>query len=145
MKKLILTTIFLFGLTSCNKSVKTAENNIKEKREAPGSYKDNHGCITSAGQTWSQLQQDCIQVFNKGFRLNPIEYKKDEAVISAFILFNDDQSKLELFLPEDDDQNKTFILNKVNNEIYQDEHYKYDSNKSVLYVNGIEKYKGNVE
>lgn len=145
MKKLTLIAICMAGLSSCNKPGKTTENTVKENKQALGSAKDEHGCVASAGQTWSQLEQNCIQVFNKGFRLNPAGPKKSEAVISAFILFSDDQSKIELFLPQDAGRNNTFILNKVSKDTYQNEHYKYDSNKSVLYIDGVEKYKGNVE
>ena len=144
MKKLILIAICLVGLSSCNKSAKTTENTFKENKNALDSDKDDHGCVASAGQTWSQLEQDCIQVFNKGFRLNPVEPKKGEMVISAFILFSNDQSKIELFLP-DSGRNKTFILNRSNNDIYQNNQYKYDSKKSVLYIEDVVKYTGNVE
>lgn len=145
MKKLTLIAICLVGLSSCNKPSKTAENTVKENMKELGSDKDKHGCLASAGQTWSKLEQDCIQVFNKGFRLNPVDAKKDEAVMSAFILFSDDQSKIELFLPQNAAHDNTLILNKANNAMYQDEDYKYDSQKSVLYIDGVEKYKGNVE
>ncbi|MCJ8152755.1 hypothetical protein MKJ01_03120 [Chryseobacterium sp. SSA4.19] len=142
MKKLTLLTICLLVLSSCEKP-KTTENTTKKEKQV-GSDKDDHGCIASAGQTWSELEQDCIQVFNKGFRLNPIEVKKDEAVISAFVLSSDDQSKLELFLP-DNTEHHTIILNKADKDTYQNGRYKYDSDKSILYVDGVEKYKGNVE
>lgn len=55
-------------------------------------------------------------------------------MISAFILFSDDQSRVELFLPQDAGHHNTFILNKANNDLYQNDHYKFDSKKSVLYI-----------
>ncbi len=134
----------MVGLSACNQSAKTTEKNIMNEKQAVGSDKDDHGCIASAGQIWSELKQDCIQVFNEGFRLNPVAPQKDAAVISAFILLNDDQSKLELFLPDQTDHH-TIILNKDAQGIYQNDQYTYDPAKSVLYVQGIEKYKGNVE
>lgn len=134
----------MVGLSACNQSAKTTEKNIKNEKQAVGSDKDDHGCIASAGQTWSELKQDCIQVFNVGFRLNPVAPQKDAAVISAFILLSDDQSKLELFLPDQTDH-RTIILNKDAQGVYQNDQYTYDPDKSVLYVQGIEKYKGNVE
>ena len=44
-----------------------------------------------------------------GQRLNPIEIKEGEAVTSAFVLFNEDDSKAELFLPN---EKEPIILNK---------------------------------
>lgn len=109
-----------------------------------GADKDDHGCMASAGQTWSELKQDCIQIFNQGFRQNPTESKKGEAVISAFVLASDDQSKVELFLP-DNAHHHSIMMNKTGKDNYQNDKYKYDSYKSILYIDGIEKYKGNVE
>ncbi len=132
------------GLSACNKPAKTAENSVTTEKKAVGADKDDHGCLASAGQTWSELKQNCIQVFNEGFRLNPVAPEKDAAVISAFVLWSDDKNKVELFLP-DAAGHKTTILNKTGNDQYENGPYKFDAHQSVLYVDGIEKYKGNVE
>lgn len=144
MKKLIVTAVCLMSLSACNKPAQATENNDKKGHTTVGSDKDNHGCKGSAGQTWSELKQDCIQIFNVGFRLNPIESKKDEAVISAFVLLNDDQTKAELFMPDNTDHH-TIILNQSEKNRYKNDQYTYDSYRSVLYIDGVEKYKGNVE
>lgn len=144
MKKLILTAVCLVGMSACNKPSKTTENTVTAEKKAVGADKDDHGCIGSAGQTWSELKQNCIQVFNEGFRLNPVAPEKDAAVISAFVLWSQDKNKIELFLP-DAANHESIILNKTENNLYQNDQYKYDANKSILYVNGVEKYKGNVE
>ena len=34
-----------------------------------GSDRDAHGCIPSAGYTWSEAQKDCIRLFEKGIRV----------------------------------------------------------------------------
>ncbi|MNN83018.1 hypothetical protein D3C81_2000200 [compost metagenome] len=78
-----------------------------------------------------------------GLRLNPTEKEEGKAVISAFVVLSEDKSKLELFLP--DDSKKNIILDKVENEIYQKDNYKYDAKKSTLYVNNTIKYTGDVE
>ncbi len=146
MKKLIFTAVCLAGLSACNKPAPTPtnENTATNEQKAIGGDKDDHGCLTSAGQTWSELKQNCIQVFNEGFRLNPVNPPKGAAVISAFVLMSDDQKKLELFLP-DEDEHETTILNNDGKGMYENDEYKYDPEKSVLYVDGVEKYKGNVE
>ncbi|WP_294270808.1 membrane lipoprotein lipid attachment site-containing protein [uncultured Chryseobacterium sp.] len=143
MKKLILTAVGLAVLSACNKP-QTNENTVKNEQKAVGADQDDHGCKASAGQTWSELKQNCIQVFNEGFRLNPVTPPKDAAVTSAFVLMSEDQSRLELFLPEQTDHH-TLILNKSDKGMYQNDQYQYDPVKSVLYLNGVEQYKGNVE
>jgi len=99
--------------------------------------------LVAAGQTWSEIKQGCIQVFNVGLRLNPTEKEEGKAVISAFVVLSEDKSKLELFLP--DDNKNTIILDKVENDIYQKDSYRYDAKKSALYVDNTIKYTGDVE
>lgn len=144
MKKLIVTTVCLAGMAACSKPSKTTDEKTGTAPKAVGADKDSHGCKASAGQTWSELKQNCIQVFNEGFRLNPVDPPKDAAVISAFIILSTDQSKLELFLPDAAAQ-QSVILDKTGKDLYENGRYKYDSNKSILYMNGAEQYKGNVE
>lgn len=143
MKKLILTA-GLVVLSACNKPSETNRATVKNEQKAVGADQDDHGCKASAGQTWSELKQNCIQVFNEGFRLNPVIPPKDGAVTSAFILMSDDQNKAELFLPDQADHH-SIILIKADKGIYENGKYRYDPAKSVLYVDGKEQYKGNVE
>lgn len=63
-----------------------------------GNDKDAHGCIGSAGYTWSELKQDCVRLFEVGTRLNPYENPVKEE-LSAFVVFDGD--KAELFLPSE--------------------------------------------
>jgi hypothetical protein len=149
MRKLAFIVMSLVTFTSCNNSPKNSESKEtagQGKEEATpsiGGSKDEHGCLVAAGQTWSEIKQGCIQVFNVGLRLNPTEKEEGKAVISAFVVLSEDKSKLELFLP--DDSKKTIILDKVENDIYQKDNYKYDAKKSALYVNNTIKYTGDVE
>ena len=138
MKRTVFILMSVFALTACNNSKNDTSkgDNEQAKTEEPttvGSEKDEHGCITSAGETWSQLKQSCIQIFNVGQRLNPIETKEGEAVISAFVLFNDDKSEAELFLPN---TKSNTILKTTNKETYENGEYKFDTKDSSLYVNG---------
>ena len=142
MKRTVFILMSVFALTSCNnsKSDTSKGDNEQAKTEeatAVGGEKDEHGCITSAGETWSQLKQSCIQIFNVGQRLNPIETKEGEAVISAFVLFNDDKSEVELFLPN---TKSNTILKTTNKETYVNGEYKFDTKDSSLYVNGTKSY-----
>lgn len=55
---------------------------------------DEHGCIMSAGFTWSPLRKACLRLFEKGLRLDPVPPPKGAAAeISAFVIFaTDDRS-----------------------------------------------------
>ena len=102
-----------------------------------GGETDNHGCIAATGETWSELKQSCVQIFNIGQRLNPIK-TTGETVISAFVLFNDEESKVELFLPGN--ERETVVLDKSSEDLYANGMYRFDAKEKVLYVNGEKKY-----
>ena len=70
---------------------------VPGKREMVGGDRDKHGCIGSAGYQWSEVQQDCIRIFEKGIRLKAIDGDQ-----SAFIVFSPDSSKVELFFSSGD-------------------------------------------
>ena len=90
LSALILCTGLLF---SCGqqkaKQESLAEN---EANEMVGNDKDEHGCIASAGYTWSEVQQNCIRLFESGIRLEATDGKS-----SAYIVFSPDSLKAELF------------------------------------------------
>lgn len=129
-------------MTACNNPQNNASENTEAQTETVqtiGGDKDEHGCLTAAGETWSELKQPCVQIFSIGQRLNPFKVNDNEAVISAFVLFNDDQSKLELFLL---DEKETILLDKGEAEVYQNDTVKFDAKDSALYLNDELKYKG---
>lgn len=141
MKKLAFLSFVMFALVACNNNQKNdaAENMDDQEtiQETVGDDRDAHGCITSSGETWSELLQGCIQVFNVGQRLNPVATAEGETITSAFVVFNEDNSKLELYLPNDA---VTVILDNAGNGIYQNETVKYDSKAAALYINGEKQY-----
>lgn len=143
MRKTVFILMSAFAITACNSAKNDTSKTDKEQAKTEettkvGGEKDEHGCLTSAGETWSQLKQNCIQIFSVGQRLNPIETKDGEAVISAFVLFNEDKSEAELFLPNT--QSNT-ILKTTDNQNYESGEYKFDVNESTLYINNEKKYK----
>jgi len=142
MRNVVFLSIGIFALTACNNqksnSSESKEEQTVTEQSAVGGDKDEHGCLNAAGETWSQLKQSCIQIFNIGQRLNPIETKDGEAVISAFVLFNDDKSEAELFLPNT--QSNT-ILKTADKKSYESGEYKFDAIESTLYINNEIKYK----
>ena len=142
MKKLTLIAFSIVAFTACDNAQKKTNEPSEEKHSVVGAQEDDHGCLVAAGETWSELNQKCIKVFEIGFRLNPIEVEKGQAIVSAFVLLNDDQSKTELFLPN---KSNSIILFRAGEGTYQDDVYRYNSETAILYVNGKQEYKGNVE
>ena len=82
---------------------------IMSKEQLVGGDRDKHGCIGSAGYTWSNIQNKCVRIFEVGIRLNPSQLEPNQAVISAFILFNKNQRKAELFISNQKFANCFFV------------------------------------
>ncbi|MFF5380627.1 hypothetical protein [Pedobacter suwonensis] len=143
MNRLAIVAIGMMLFLACGGRAGKSEQKGKQDTVNVGADQDGHGCIGSAGYTWSKLKNDCIQIFNVGFRLNPVANEKDREVISAFVLISDDQAKVELFLPDDDQH--SVLLNKTGDLIYGNGTYRYDAKKSILYLKDQVVYKGNVE
>lgn len=147
MNKILLLSAGLFALTACNNpksnSLENADQQVKSEdtkgthEKALGGDADEHGCLSDAGQSWSELKQSCIQIFDEGERLNPVETKSGEAVISAFAVFNDDKSKVELFVPN---EKSNVVLDKSDGDVYQNETYKLVLADMALYIKGDKKY-----
>ena len=137
MTKTGTVVLVMFILMSCGSldtknDKKTSE---LENLDIVGGDRDEYGCIGSAGYTWSQILQDCIRVWETGLRLNPID---DKQSTSAFVVFNSERSKLELFLPT---QSSTIILFKSENEKYSADDYQFDANTVTLTIKGKVTYK----
>lgn len=73
-----------------------------------GDDKDEHGCIASAGYTWSEVRKDCIRLWEEGVRMSAV----DDAGKSLFLVFSPDSTQVELFFSEEDMPNE--ILNRRN-------------------------------
>ena len=143
MKKAVVLSGIVLSMLSCNSPKKEeVKENLKQKTEEQeelvGADRDEHGCITSAGFSWSELQQTCVQLWEAGVRLNPIEVKGDDSVISAFVLFNKDESKAEIILPN---KESSVILDKKSENLYEKGEYLYDDKEGTLSINGKVAYK----
>jgi len=137
MKKLFIVTAVLSLFVSCNNTT-SQNNNVVQEIQSIGGNKDEHGCLTAAGQTWSQIKNDCIQVFSVGIRLNPVKIDSTAAIISAFIVPNDDSTVYELFIA---DREETLILNKSADHTFSEAQYKYLKNSGELLINDTLYYK----
>lgn len=73
-----------------------AESATLHPQQLPGGDRDSHGCIGSAGYTWSEVQKDCIRLWEKGIRLESTDGKNR----TAFIVFAPDSMQVELFFSD---------------------------------------------
>jgi hypothetical protein len=105
--------------------------------EIVGNDRDAHGCIGTAGYTWSQIRQECIRIFESGQLLSPIDKSETSA---AFVVYGANWSKLELFSPT---SSTSIILLKSENDTYSDDTYHFDVLTATLTINGEVKYRGN--
>lgn len=109
LKKSILTIVALTFFLSCkwndeeqNKKNDTITN---AKDVVIGGDKDKDGCLASAGYTWSKLNKECVRVFS-GIQLLPadkIKASEDEAVLAAYLLFDESATNAEVFLPNEEE------------------------------------------
>ena len=104
-----------------------------------GGDRDEHGCIGSAGYSWSALRGECIQVFEVGTRLNPMDVEQEEAVISAFIVSKEgNNSQVELFITGED---QNLILKKEADGTFKNGKYTYNAQTKELSLDGKVAYK----
>lgn len=102
MKKTILFSAVLLG--TCI---------FAQKSPVLGGDRDVHGCIGSAGYTYSQLKNNCIKTFNQKIKLK--EVSTDKSYISGTaVIFNKSMTKAEIFIP--DGAAKSIILDKQGKE-----------------------------
>lgn len=106
MKKILLLLAVSSLFTSCDFIFKDRSKEVTEvapeKKIVLGNDKDANGCVTSAGYKWSVLRKECIRVLEEGYRLNAIDDLHDEDTsYSAFVIFEKDGDRAELYLPEE--------------------------------------------
>ena len=71
---LLMCVSLLFTSCGNSQSKKGEENKV-------GDDKDAHGCIASAGYTWSEVLKDCIRLWEKGVRVADVADKEKAAYI----------------------------------------------------------------
>lgn len=94
---------FLFILVAAFLSA-CKQTKVKQQEEEPaeamvGNDKDEHGCLASAGYTWSEVRKDCIRLFESGIRVEAAEGSG-----AAYIVFSPDSLQAELFFSDDSPQ-----------------------------------------
>lgn len=87
-KTIVLSTIFLGSLAFA-----------QTRPAALGSDRDAHGCIGSAGYTYSQVKKDCVRLFEQKIKLTQAEPKGSSTSVAA-VIFSKDMKEAEVFLSE---------------------------------------------
>ncbi len=116
------TKTFLFALLFAGTSALFAQ----QTQPKAGANKDAHGCIASAGYTYSQLKKECIRTFEQKIQLKEIATKGN---YTAGVLFNKDQSKAEIFLKE---EKTSVILNRSSKGIWKNATYTLTQDKGFV-------------
>lgn len=93
-KTILLSAMFLGTLTFAQKV---------------GGDRDSHGCIGSAGYTYSQVKKDCVRLFEQKIKLNEVKPKGSSTSMTA-VIFSKDMNQAEIFLP--DTNSGSLILTK---------------------------------
>lgn len=91
-----------------------------------GSDRDAHGCIASAGYTYSELKKECIRTFEQKIQLKAVATKGN---YNATVVFNNDQSKAEIFLKE---EKQSVILIYISKNIWKNATYTLIQNKGLV-------------
>ena len=145
MRVFILGIFCSLAFVACqNQNSKTEEMIEEAMRESKadvdliGADVDRYGCKGSAGYTWSQLRRDCVRIFEEGITLLPIQAEESEAVYAAFVLYSEDNTIIELFLPT---EKESILLQKIESGVYEDGKYKFQEGEKILYIDGQAKYK----
>lgn len=63
-----------------------------------GADKDTHGCIGSAGYTYSTVRNDCIRLWEAGTALTPV-VQIENPVLVAYVVRSANWKEAEIFLP----------------------------------------------
>ena len=145
MKATFILPIIAVSFTACDNTTPNQSENttvtpeVTQDTPMVGDDRDEHGCIGSAGFTWSVLRGECIQVFEVGTRLNPVDIKEEEAVISAFIVSKEgDNSQVELFITNEE---QSLILKQEADGTFKNGKYTYNAQTKELSIDGKVAYK----
>ena len=118
-----MTTKTLFATLLC---AGTSAIFAQQTQPKTGADRDSHGCIASAGYTYSELKKECIRTFEQKIQLKEIATKGS---YNATVLFNNDQSKAEIFLKE---EKQGVILIHISKNIWKNATYTLIQNKGFV-------------
>lgn len=104
MKKTILFSTILLG------SLVFAQ----ESGRKIGGSRDTHGCLNSAGYTYSHIKKECIQSWDQKIKLVELETPGKTWVGNTGVIFSKDKKKAEIFIGKSPEN--SMILSKDGKE-----------------------------
>lgn len=130
---LLLFYLLALGLGSCQSSKVTSSNQTTDSLTRVGGDKDKHGCLLSAGYTWSQLRDSCIRPFEEGIALHTLN-TSGAYQTAAYILVDSIKKEAEIFVPE---EHNSILLTQKEAKNYSNGkfHLTQDSNCWTLSLN----------
>ena len=137
MRKALLFFIIIATAYSCKDLGGSSKMSIEKDSlgTVVGTDKDDKGCVGSAGYKWSVLKNSCIRPFEVGVRLNPVaEIKAGDAVISAFVVLEDEGNRAELYVPNE--KSSILLERKSEKEPYLKEDWKLLTLKGFQLIKG---------
>lgn len=95
----IISLLFLYSMVACQSGSKQSTKQTSSKEQLVGADKDKHGCIGSAGYSWSAVKGSCIRVFEDGTPF--VKYDVATGIIDstqqAYVVLSNDKKKTEVF------------------------------------------------
>ena len=121
-------------------SIITDESSVSDLPRV-GNDTDEHGCIPSAGYTWSNLKYRCIRLFEEGIKLIPAGPNSNQdditgLILNSYLIFSNDQMHAELYQPN---QSQPVLFHKTSSDsdesIWISETYeiKFQNNRYTVY------------
>ncbi|MGJ8561264.1 MAG: hypothetical protein ACSHX3_13595 [Litorimonas sp.] len=117
----LTSTALFIALAACNNATTETEREVTVKDVTDpiievmdvGGDRDIHGCIATAGYTWSDVLEECVRLFEVGI---PLENMQDMDSTSIAYLIVGASDQIELFGPDSD----PVQLFKTETDVWQD-------------------------
>lgn len=118
MKIKVLFSTCIFALFACQMNTENEEGTI-DSLSYLGMDLDEYGCKTSAGYTWSKLQEQCVRPWENKIQLNVLDsigtYQS-----AAYVTIDSTKKAAEIFLKE---QANSIVLPQERANEYRNENY----------------------
>lgn len=111
---IMIASILFISCQPKNKQVDQAQ-----ETRIVGGDKDTHGCIASAGYTWSVVKDSCIRPFEQ-IQLDIVNHS-DSFETAAFLIIDEKKQAAELFLKESP---QSIVLKQTKKYEYENQNYK---------------------
>ena len=92
--------LILLVLSACSPKLAHLPEESAPDIAISGGDREAHGCVATAGYTWSRLLQNCVRLFEAGTALT--NAKDPDATSVAYVILDAKSDKAELFLPGTD-------------------------------------------